>query len=249
MELIFDHGYSEQPRGHALVYFRDSFYSDKIYATYVVVFPLPVNMSKYVPPFLTSSLGAGSLENISSFPMPPVPEEVENYSILTQLAQIRDDDLIYGGTITSSDVASTMLNINEIAQCYTEMCAEYKTSKNPPQVESDQGEIGVNEVMFSLLSEKDRLNELSNLVVKFRFAMESRDDEMQREIADQIKTLSRYLPEDYKIDKLIEVGMDASARGTRLAQLYLDRCYSLSEGNKDKVKHLDQEIEPLEASS
>ena len=249
MELIFDHGFSKEPRGHALVYFRDSFYPDKIYATYVVVFPLPVNMAKYVPPFLASSLGAGSLEDISSFPMPPVPEEVENYSILTQLAQIRDDDLIYGGTVSSSDVASTMLNINEIAQCYTEMWTEYRASKGSPYVESDQGEIGVNEVMFSLLSGKDRLTELSKLVVKFRFAMEGNDHEMQKEITDEIKTLSRYLPENYKIDKLIEVGMDASAKGTRLAQLYLDRCYSLSEGNKDKLEHLDQEIEPLEASS
>jgi len=249
MELIFDHGYSEQPRGHALVYFRDSFYSEKIYAAYVVVFPLPVNMSKYVPPFLASSLGTESLQNISSFPMPPVPEEVENYSILTQLAQMRDDDLIYGGTISSSDVASAMLQVNEITQSYTEMCTVYITSMDTPQVESDQGEMSFNEVMFSLLSEKDRLNELSKLVVKFRFAMESNDQAMQKEIGDQMKTLSRYLPENYKVDKLIEVGMDASAKGTRLAQLYLDRCYRLSEGNKDKVKHLDQEIEPLEASS
>ena len=109
--------------------------------------------------------------------------------------------------------------------------------------------IDVNEVMFSLLSERDRLSELSKLVVKFRFAVEGSDHQMQRDVEGEMKTLGRYLPEDYKIDRLIEVGMDASAKGTRLAQLYVDRCYGLSEGNGDKVEHLEQEIKTLEASS
>ena len=41
MALDFEIGNSEKPRGHALVYFRDSMDSEKLYATYVVVFPLP----------------------------------------------------------------------------------------------------------------------------------------------------------------------------------------------------------------
>jgi len=76
MDLIFDIGDSNRPKGHALVYFRDNLDSEKVYATYVVVFPLPVNIAKYVPPFLASTLGTASMADISSFPMPPVPEEV-----------------------------------------------------------------------------------------------------------------------------------------------------------------------------
>ena len=249
MELIFDLGNSSRPKGHALVYFRDSLYSDKVYATYVVVFPLPVNMSKYVPPFLASSLGGASLDDISSFPMPPVPEEVESYSRLTQLAQARDDDLIYCGTMSAGDVPAAMQNVSEVAQRYTEMWTEYSKSQVPAIAEPTEEGVAVNEVMFSLLNERDRLGELSKLVVKFRFAVEGSDHQMQEDIEGEMKTLGRYLPDDYKIDRLMEVGMDASAKGTRLTQLYLDRCYSLSEGNGDKVQHLEQEIKTLEASS
>jgi len=79
--------------------------------------------------------------------------------------------------------------------------------------------------------------------------VEGSDHQMQKDVEGEMKTLGRYLPEDYKIDRLIEVGMDASTKGTRLTQLYVDRCYGLSEGNGDKVEHLEQEINTLEASS
>ena len=248
MDLIFDLGNSKKPKGHALVYFRDHLDSEKVYATYLVVFPLPVNIAKYIPPFLASSLGSASLSDISSFPMPPVPEEVESHSRLMRLAQSRDDDLIYGGTMSGSDVASSMHAIGEIAQRYTDMWTEFDQSQVPAITEASEEGIGVSEVMYSLLSEKDRLNELSKLLAKFRFSVEGMDRQLQKETEDEIKTLGRYLPEHFRIDRLIEVAKDASEKGTRLAQLYMSRCYVLSEGKGDEVEHLEQEITALEAS-
>ena len=248
MDLIFDLGNPKEPKGHALVYFRDRLDSEKVYATYLVVFPLSVNISKYVPPFLASSLGSVSLSNISSFPMPPVPEEVESHSRLMRLAESRDDDLIYGGTMSGPDVVSAMHAIGEIAQRYTDMWTEYDRDQVLAIAEASEEGIGVNEVMYSLLSEKDRLNELSKLLAKFRFAMEGMDQQLQKETEGEMKTLGRYLPEHFRINRLIEVAGDASEKGTRLTQLYMDRCYGLSEEKGDEVVDLEQEITALEAS-
>ena len=51
MELNFEIGDPSQPRGHALLYFTDSS-NGQVFATYVVLLPITVDVSKYVPPFL-----------------------------------------------------------------------------------------------------------------------------------------------------------------------------------------------------
>ena len=248
MDLNFEIGDSSNPRGHALVYFRGNLDSEKVYATYVVVFPLPVNISKYVPPFLASSLGSTSMADLSSFPMPPIPEEVESYLRLTQLSESRNDDLIYGGIHSETDIPAAMQMINDIAQAYTELWTEYDSDQSPHNTidPNDEG-LGVNEVMYSLLGEKDRLNELSKLVVKFRYALEGGDQELRKEVDGELRTLARFLPLDYQMPKLIDAAQDSSTRGTRLAQLYLERCYGLSDDDGDKVDNLDKEIKLLEA--
>ncbi len=235
------------PRGHALVYFRDRMDSAKLYATYVVVFPLPVNIAKYVPPFLASSLGAASAAEISSFPMPPVPEDVDGYERLIQLAEARGDDLIYGGLHSPQDVAGGMQTVGEIAHEYSEIWSKFDDAQKAPVLEEpeDVG-LNVNEVMYSLLGEKDRLNELSKLVVKFRYAVEGRDREMREEVSSELRTLARFLPERFHVGKLIDAAEDDSSRGTRLAQLYLERCYGLSDEDAAKVEDLEREIRSME---
>ncbi len=249
MALDFEIGDSQKPRGHALVYFRDRMDSGKLYATYVVVFPLPVNIAKYVPPFLASSLGAASAAEISSFPMPPVPEDVESYERLLQLAEARGDDLIYGGLHSPQDVAGGMQTVGEIAHEYSEAWSKFDDSQKAPVLEESAEEgLGVSEVMYSLLGEKDRLNELSKLVVKFRYAVEGRDLEMREEVGNELRTLARFLPERYRVGKLIDAAEDSSSRGTRLAQLYLERCYGLSDDDAVKVEGLEREIQAMEDS-
>ncbi len=249
MALDFEIGDSQKPRGHALVYFRDRMDSGKLYATYVVVFPLPVNIAKYVPPFLATSLGAASAAEISSFPMPPVPEDVESYERLLQLAEARGDDLIYGGLHSPQDVAGGMQTVGEIAHEYSEAWSKFDDSQKAPVLEESAEEgLGVSEVMYSLLGEKDRLNELSKLVVKFRYAVEGRDLEMREEVGNELRTLARFLPERYRVGKLIDAAEDSSSRGTRLAQLYLERCYGLSDDDAVKVEGLEREIQAMEDS-
>ena len=247
MDFTFDIGDPERPKGHALVYFRDNFDSEKLYATYIVVFPVPVNVAKYVPPFLASSLGGASLGEMSSFSMPPIPEEVESYTRLTDLAQARGDDLIYGGSHSAKDVPTAMQTVGEIVQGYEKMWAEFDCAHTTSAIEetSEEG-LGVSEVMYSLLGERDRLGELSKLVVKFRYAVEGQDRELKEEADNELRTLARFIPEKYRIEKLIDAAMDSSTKGTRLAQLYLERCYGISDEDGDKVEHLEQEIRAIE---
>ncbi len=251
MALTFEIGDPERPRGHALVYFRDHLDPETFYAIYVTIFPLPVNIAKYVPPFLASSLGPASNAEISSFPMPPVPEEVESYERIAKLAEARDDDLIYGGTHSPKDVPSAMQAVGAIAQEYSEMWTAFDGSLTTAALaeaeEPADAGLSVNEVMYSFLGEKDRLGELSKLVVKFRYALEGEDREMRDETDSELRTLARYLPEEYRMEKLIDAAMDSSDRGTRLAKLYLDRCYGLFDSDSDRVESLEREIRAIEA--
>ena len=48
MDLNFDKGDSQNPRGHALLYFRVDTEPDKVYATYVVTLPVKSDLTKYL---------------------------------------------------------------------------------------------------------------------------------------------------------------------------------------------------------
>jgi hypothetical protein len=63
-----------------------------------------------------------------------------------------------------------------------------------------------------------------------------------------MKKLAKFLPDNYRLPLIIESSKDASTTGTKLAQLYLERCYSLSTGDQDNVNTLEAEIAILESS-
>ena len=109
MEVVFDRGDITKPKGHALVYFKDSGNSSSVWVTYIVILPIKVDVSKYVPPFLMNQVGgefAG--EQLSSFAFPPAPEQMGNYKEIEDLAMMRDDDILFGGTLAPADVSSSM---------------------------------------------------------------------------------------------------------------------------------------------
>lgn len=255
MNLKFELGNQEEPKGHALVYFRDTVEVGRVYATYVVVFPMPINMAKYVPPFLASTMGGAPMEEISSFPMPPVPEEIDSYDLIRKMAIFRNDDLIFGGNISVQDLEISMQLVGEITQVYTQLWNSTKpietissASVSLQSENTEEGGTDINEVMFSLYSTADRLNELSKMMVRMRFASEGKDYQLQTDTESEMKKLAKFLPDNYNLRLIIESSKDASKTGTKLAQLYLERCYSLSKGDQDNVNILDAEIAALESS-
>ena len=173
--------------------------------------------------------------------MPPVPEEVENYDQVVNLAQIRSDDLIDGGKHTPSDAGQAMQTVGDLAQAYTELWTKHSKTLTTPDSLEPEG-LAVNEVMYSLYNESDRLSELSKLIVRLRFNIGNEDVQEQQETEKEIHTLARYLPEECEVDKLLEVAHDSSSQGTRLLKLYLDRCFGIFEKDPSKLAQLDREI-------
>ena len=124
MDLTFDRGDPQNPRGHALLYFRVDTEPDQVYATYVVTLPVKSDLTKYVPPFLASHLGSLPLSDLSAFAMPPVPEVVGSFSELDRLSQLRADDLVYGGSMFSFDLPRMMETATEAVQAYSSLCSD-----------------------------------------------------------------------------------------------------------------------------
>ena len=270
MDLVFDRGDSQHPRGHALLYFRVDTEPDKVYATYVVTLPVKSDLTKYVPPFLASHLGNMPLSDLSAFAMPPVPEAVNSFEELERLSQLREDDLVYGGSMFSFDLPRMMETATEAVQVYSSLCSEAlgmistpaegaaeaigeelretleaaAVPETEPEPEPDDS-LNVNEVLFSFMSENDKLGELSRLLGRLRFAVDGADQSEADEVGAEITVLARHLPENFKVSDLLNVAKDNSERSSQLAKLYIDRCFRLSAGDAGAATELDAQIQLL----
>ncbi len=272
MDLIFDRGDSQNPRGHALLYFRVDTEPDIVYATYVVTLPVKSDLTKYVPPFLASHLGNLPLSDLSAFAMPPVPEAIGSYADLERLSRLREDDLVYGGSMFSFDLPRMMETATEAVQIYSSLCSDaLAMSSNPaegvaeaigeelretleaaavpvpepePEPEGDDS-LNVNEVLFSFMSEIDKLGELSRLLGRLRFAVDGADQSEADEVCAEITVLARHLPENFKVTDLLNVAKDNSEKSSQLAKLYIDRCFRLSAGDAGAAAELDDQIQLL----
>ncbi|MEC8858309.1 MAG: hypothetical protein VX664_13085 [Chloroflexota bacterium] len=272
MDLIFDRGDSQNPKGHALLYFRVDTEPDTVYATYVVTLPVKSDLTKYVPPFLASHLGNMPLSDLSAFAMPPVPEAVGSFAELERLSQSREDDLVYGGSMFSFDLARMMETATEAVQAYSSLCSDAlamtstpaegaaaaiseelrETLQAPPATdpeaepeEEPDESLNVNEVLFSFMSESDKLSELSKLLGRLRFAVDGSDHAAAEEVGGEIIVLSRHLPENFKVNDLLEAAKDNSEQSSQLAKLYIDRCFRLSAGEEVAATELDAQIQLL----
>ncbi|PKB83003.1 MAG: hypothetical protein BZY88_03355 [SAR202 cluster bacterium Io17-Chloro-G9] len=272
MDLTFERGDPQHPKGHALLYFRVSTEPDKVYATYVVTLPVKSDLTKYVPPFLASHLGSLPLSDFSAFAMPPVPEALDSYEELERMSRFRDDDLVFGDSMFSYDLPRMMEAVTDAVQTYSQLYADQtggaaSIGSATPEVEdtrsleatgsiplggettaSDEGRdtsLDVNEVLLSFMSERDKLGELSRLLGKLRFAVEGQDTHEADEVAAEISALGRHLPENFQVPSLLAVAKDTSQQASRLAQLYLDRCFRLSDGDASSAADLDQQIRSI----
>ena len=263
MDLYFDRGDQGNPVGHALVYFKVDTEPDKVYASYVVTLPIKSDLTKFLPPFLASHLGALPLNDLSSFAMPPVPEPVDGFAELERLSRQRGDDLIYAGNMFSFDLPRMMESVTEAVQSYAELYAASGKSATvvgaeaateepgtlPPAAEPEQeldSSFNVNDVLFSFMSEGDKLGELSKLLGRLRFAVEGADTDAATEVGEEIAVLARHLPEEFQLANLLAVAQDTSERSSQLAKLYLDRCFRLSAGDTGEAAELENEIRRLQ---
>ena len=261
MDLYFERGREDSPAGHALLYFKVDTEPDKVYASYIVTLPIKADLTKYVPPFLASHLGALPLNDLSAFAMPPVPEAVGGYSVLESLSQQRGDDLVYGGNMFSFDLPRLMEAVSDAVSKYAELyTASGKSAastgessvheEGQPSLEEPEDALdssfSVNEVLLSFMSEGDKLSELARLLGQLRFAVEGSDRAAADQVGEDIRALARHLPEEFQVSNLLVVAQDTSERSSQLAKLYLDRCFRLSAGDAGQAAELEAQIRRLQ---
>ncbi|MFP6594302.1 MAG: hypothetical protein VB860_04880 [Dehalococcoidia bacterium] len=250
MDLNFERGDANSPRGHALVYFRDTANPDTVSATYLILLPVSVDLKKYVPPFLAGQLPMGGEADLSAFAFPPAPEPVESHEFLVSVAEARDDDLIFAGSKPLADAANMMGVIGEILSEYGDRYRigvpsnrELGESGAAATAASGQTEFTVDDVMYAMMSEADQLGELTKLTGRLRFAAEGGDHDTAGEATAHMRAIAAHVADNRNIDLLIDAALDKTEVGGKLAQLYLERAYALYREDYLRVKALDEDIE------
>ncbi len=235
----FVRGTADQPKGHALLFFQGE-PSGQVLATYLVVLPIRLDLSKYIPPLLAGRLP--TVASLSVVPFPPVPEPVESRSWLERLAARRADDLLDGGTVSETP-ETLMLRVAEIAQEYARLYDEH-LQRQPAEPESEPA-VPVPAVLYRLLSEQERLAELAKLVGKLRYALDCGDRALEQEALLEMHHLVQALPAKYRPEEILTAVRQPGPQGQRLAELYIDRCYRLYHEDYQAVQAIDREIARL----
>lgn len=266
MTLEYHLGDPASPKGHALIYFRDGSDPDKVGAAYVVMLPVSVDISKYVPPFLAGQVEQLGTGNMSSFAFPPAPEPVPSESWLREIAQRRGDDLLFGGVANLDDITSLMAAVADISSEYS---AQYESvygvpegGSGPQPVEagapgSGAGDVAksaesnaeVHDVMYSLMAEVDLLSELTKLMGRLQYELSGDDEAGARESESKIRSIGRHVPENRRIDLLVGAAIDGRPESARRAQLYLERVFAMYREDYTRVHTLEQEITALAPGS
>ena len=247
MDIVFDRGSRDSPKGHALLYFRSSSEPEAVWVTYVVILPISVDVSKYVPPFLMNQVAELGPTDLSAFAFPPAPERLDSYAMMEVMADRRDDDVLYGGAINPEDVASGMMSINEAVHKYADLYGEVVgvATSGDQREEGDDGGLGVNEVLYGLMSDGDKLSELTKLVGRLRFSLDGAESNLVTETEEEIDLLSRHLPQNHNIAQLV-AAVKSGDKGASLADLYLQRCFHLVREEYGKVSEAEERIRQLE---
>jgi hypothetical protein len=253
MQLRFELGDPQAPRGHAIIFARASNPTGPLLATYCVVLPITFSIGKYLPPIFASQMpmeGLREATTMSVVPVPPMLEDVPSMAVLRQLAERRGDDLCDMGTLLVSDDNQRMMFAAEAAQSYGQLMATYVQSW-PTAIDaggpagSPLDDLDVDDVLAEMLSDRDRLGELARGVGKLRYAMEGHDKQLLAETERSMRRIAAGLSEKYRAIQLVEAALRQDDRGARLAQLYLERAYKLLDEDYAAIPPIEREIKEL----
>ena len=252
MSIDYHRGDWVRPKGHAFIYLRNSLDHEEVWATYVVVLPITVDLTKYVPPFLMNQIGEMDAKDLSAFAFPPAPERVSGYDAIERMAEVRDDDILYVGTHNPSDVTGALGRVSEAVQSYSEEYAQIagsptEGSEATDDKDADVEELSVSDVLYGLMSDSDKLSELSKLIGRLRFAVDGSDDRLISETESEIALVANHLPQSHNITQLVEAVKSNDSRSAELADVYLQRSYHLVHEDYAKLTAIEGRIKELES--
>ena len=164
---------------------------------------------------------------------------------------------LFGGVAKLDDVTSLM---EVVAGISSEYAAQYDAQPSvKDQIEpSDDTKVAgessvnkgsaasdVNDVMYSMMSEPDLLTELTTLMGRFQYESSGGDTVGAGESEAKIRSIARHVPDNRRIDLLIEAAMDGSDHSAKRAQLYLERAFAMYREDYTRVHVIEQEIQDL----
>jgi hypothetical protein len=250
MQLAFERGDPKRPRGHAVVYFRAASDPKTILASYVVVPPISMDFSKFIPPMFAAQLPGILPSGPQVFPLPPIPEKVESMAWVEALAASRDDDLVDCGSVDPMDIQRLLTLMTEVANDYGALYEKRGPIEDtsPPPPSSDDSPVSgvdVDELFMSLMSDSEKVNRIAKMTGTVRYAVEGKDEALLKETVQEMERIGRHLAFRYRVPDLIAAASDPKPQNGKLAELLLARCYKLAAEEYDALKALDAEIEAL----
>jgi hypothetical protein len=255
--LTYRVGDPDRPRGHALVFFHDSDTPDDVYATYLVVAPIKMDLGKYIPAAFATQLSGQLAASVpSAYPLPPVPEKFEGgLAALERLAELRSDDLIDGGTLRMSDPLYALQPVTDIGSQYAERCTAY-LAEHPldapatPEIVAGHSvaDVDVDELLLQVMPDREKVGRLARLTGTLRYAIDGGDARLLDETVAEMERVTRHLSDKYRPAELIEAARSSSTRSAELAELFVERCYKLVDEDYAALADIDRRIEALKAT-
>lgn len=257
MSLRFELGDADEPRGHAILYARLAGGVERYAATYCVVLPISFSIGKFLPPILGGQIpmeALGEASSVSPMPIPPMLEDVEDIESLRLLAERRGDDLCNLGVLLMTDDTQRMAFAAEAASEYGQAYAAYQArwpslpARSATHAESDATPLtdsDAQDMVTSLMPERDRLSELARLIGQLRYAMEIHDQRQLDEVTAHMRRVAATLPEKYRADQLTTAALRSDPQGAQLAELYLQRAYKLLDEDYISIPPIEQRIREL----
>jgi hypothetical protein len=256
MGLQFLRGNPQAPRGHAIFVALSADDPRAVFCTYCVVPPIPLSLTKYLPPLFAAQLPPEDLQevsNISGMPIPPMLEEAFSMQQLETLAERRDDDLCDVGPLSSQDEGERMrvatFSSQEYAQLYTTYAASFAPVASSP-AEIDElvplDDLDTDELLLRTMSERQKLTELGKLIGTARYALEGRDAPLVQDTRRKMQRIADLLTEKYRGKELVAAALDPHERGAKLAELYLDRAFKLLDEEYADIPDIERAIRDLQ---
>ena len=253
--LTFRAGDADRPRGHALVFFRDGDAPDEVWATYLVVAPIKMDLGKYIPAAFASQLsGQLAAAGPSAYPLPPVPEKFEGgLAGLEHLARLRSDDLIDGGTLRMSDPLYALQPVTDIGAQYAERCAAFLAAEplasgeasGEMRTSTGGASVDVDDLLLQVMPDREKIGRIARLAGTLRYALDGGDDRLADETLGEMERVARHLTDKYRPTELIAAARARGERSARLAELYIERCFRLVDEDYAALGDLDSRIEGL----
>jgi hypothetical protein len=250
--LTFRAGNPDRPRGHALVFFRDADRAEEIFATYLVVAPIKMDLGKYIPAAFASQLASQlSVTSPSAYPLPPVPEKFEaGLAALERLAELRTDDLIDGGTLRMSDPLYAIQPVSDIGTQYADLCTRFFDAQTLDAAPAETAVLGasavdVDDILLQVMPDREKVGRLARLTGTLRYAVDGGDQRLVDETVGEMERVARHLSDKYRPTELIAAARAPGQPAAQLAELYLERCYRLVDEDYAAMAELDTRIAAL----